>query len=326
LRVPDSVAPERLEEAMSSESTRSELPHAIERKLVSSARQSDRAMVVGNRAGVIEWANAAWTRVTGYPLDESIGKPVQSFLKNVEVDAGVVDFVARCFGQGKACEVEFPLTPPDRDAVWIQLRVEPLFDSSSEASDFLAIATDLTEQKRAEQGALAEVDLSELALRVARDQQHQLGDMIEFDFDLPANLPLVVADEGMLERFVSLAVARAAESVGKGWGTITFTSGILGESNRPMFRGSLEPCLPDGHWAFLEIHDTGCFPAGGSWSPVLEPFLSTLFPDRALRFAVAQDRLRVKGGELRAESSLSAGTSLLFLFRFAAEDSGWLDA
>ena len=46
------------------------LPAEIERKLVAGARQSDRAMVVGNRAGVIEWANDAWTRVTGYALDE----------------------------------------------------------------------------------------------------------------------------------------------------------------------------------------------------------------------------------------------------------------
>lgn len=300
------------------------LPHAIERKLVSGARQSDRAMVVGNRAGVIEWANAAWTRVTGYALDESVGKPVQSFLDHVEVDSGVVDFVARCFAQGKACEVEFPLTPPDREALWIQLRVEPLFDSSFEASDFLAIATDLTAQKRAERSAVSEVDLSELALRVARGQLHQLGDMIEFDFELPANLPLVVADDGMLERFASLLVARAAEDIGEGWGTITLATGVLGSDTGLLFRGRFRPHLAEGHWAFLEVHDTGCFPSGAAWSRVTEPFLSTRFPSDALRFGVAQDQIRAHGGELRIESLSVTGTSAVLLLPFAAEDSGWL--
>jgi PAS domain S-box-containing protein len=309
---------------MSNDATNA-LPLAIERKLVSSARQSDRAMVVGNRAGVIEWANAAWTRVTGYALDESVGKPVHSFLDQVEVDPGVVDFVARCFSQGKACEVEFPLASPEREAVWIQLRVEPLFDASSEVSDFLAIATDLTERKRAGRGLLSELDLSELALRVARDQLHQLGDMIEFDFVLPANLPLVLADDALVERFTSLLVARAVEGIGQGWGTITLSTGVLGSGPGPIFRGEFRPHLPEGHWAFLEVHDTGCFPSGAAWSFVTEPFLSTRFPADALRFAPAQERLRAQSGELRVESAPVAGTSVLLLLPFAGEDSGWLE-
>ena len=125
------------------------------------------------------------------------------------VDAGVVDFVARCFGQGKACEVEFPLTPPDREAVWIGLRVEPLFDSSSEASDFLAIATDLTDQKRAERGALVEVDLSELALRrrgLAQASESELEEAegrarIEFAKVRRLSLP-----RGMLGRLLETAL------------------------------------------------------------------------------------------------------------------------
>jgi len=311
---------------MSSDGSGAGLPHAIERKLVSSARQSDRAMVVGNRAGLIEWANAAWTRVTGYALDESIGKPVQSFLESVDLDRGVVDFVARCFAQGKACEVEFPLAPPGRDALWVQLRVEPLLDGSSAPCDFIAIATDLTEQKRAERGTgLTEVDLSEVALQVARRQLGQLTDMVDFDFDLPANLPPVLADEAILERFVSLLIARGIEDIADGWGTLTLSSGILGSGAAPIYAGHFEPPLPDGHWAYLEVHDTGCFPSGGVWSKVTEPFLSTRFPADALRFNAAQDLLRAQSGELRVESSPITGTSVMLLLPFAAENSGWLE-
>jgi PAS domain S-box-containing protein len=302
------------------------LPHAIERKLVSSARQSDRAMVVGNRAGVIEWANEAWTRVTGYALDESVGKPVQSFLEHVDLEPGLVDFVSGCFRQGKACEVEFPLSPPERETLWIQLRVEPLLDSRSEPSDFIAIATDLTDQKRAEErSGLAEIELAEVATRVARAQHDQLGGMIDFDFELPVNLPLVLADEAMVERFASLLIARGIENVADGWGTITLGAGVLGSGDGPLFGGHFQPPLPDGHWAYLEIHDTGGFPSGAPWTPVTEPFLSTLHPADALRFRAAQDQIRAQSGELRVESSPITGTSVMLLFPFAAENSGWLE-
>ena len=301
------------------------LPPSIERKLISGARQTDRAMVVGNRAGIIEWANDAWTRVTGYALDESVGKPVQAFLSGVDVDPGVVDFVAGCFASGKTCEVEIPLTPPDRQPLWVQLRVEPLFDSGAEPSDFIAIATDLTEQRRAEErSGLTEVDLSELSVRIAQQERHRLGDMIEFDLDLPANLPLVLADEAMLERLVTRLIARAVENIADGWGTITLWSGILGTGIGPIFRGSFSPSLPEGHWAYLEVHDTGCFPSGVEFSRVTEPFLSTMYPSDALRYATALTQIHSQNGELRIESSPVGGTSVILLFPFAAEETGWL--
>ena len=102
------------------------IPPGVARKLARGADDNANAIVVGNRAGVIEWANDAWTRVTGYALDESISKPVLSFLRNVDVGPGIVDFVADCFGHGVVCEVEVPLTTPKGESLWIQLRVEPL--------------------------------------------------------------------------------------------------------------------------------------------------------------------------------------------------------
>ena len=68
-----------------SHDSRSMIPPGVARKLTRSAAGNTNAIVVGNRAGVIEWANDAWTRVTGYALDESISKPVHSFLRTVDV-------------------------------------------------------------------------------------------------------------------------------------------------------------------------------------------------------------------------------------------------
>jgi PAS domain S-box-containing protein len=305
---------------------RARVPEAIEQKLARGARQSERAMIVGNRAGVVEWANDAWTRVTGYALDESVDKPVAGFLEHVDIEPGVIDFVAGCFRSGRVCELEIPLRPPTRDEIWIQLRVEPLFDARGEVSDFIATATDVTERKNAERSAhLSEVDLSALASRVIFRHRGDLSPTAEFDVELDQGLPLVLADVAKVEGLLARRLVHGVESIGDGWGTITVWTGILGSSGGPLFSGNLWCGLPPGQWVFLEVHDTGGGSSGAATNPVSEPFLTTRRPGHALRYAEAQQWMREQGGELRMESAIYDGTSVVLLFPYAAEDSGWQD-
>ena len=300
------------------------IPESVERKLASGARQSERAIVVGSRGGIIEWANDAWTRVTGYALNESISKPVQGFLDEVDIDSGVIDFVSGCYQQGRVCELEFPVTPPNRSELWIQLRVEPLFDAEGGLSDFIATATDITDRKHAARAArLVEVDLSELAAKVALRSREAIGDTVEFDCELERGLPLVLADPQKIEALVARRIAHGIEQIGEGWGTITLWTGILGASQGPLYGGNLWRGLPPGQWVFLEIHDSGGRPAGKAIAPVTEPFLSTRTSGHAIRSAEAEAWLRGQGGELRLKSSVPDGTSVVLLFPYASEDSGW---
>lgn len=305
------------------------VPESTLRKLASGARHSERAIVVGSRNGFIEWANDAWTRVTGYALDESVSKPIHGFLEGVDIDPGAVDFVARCFREGKVCEIELALTPPERGELWVQLRVEPLFDAAGRVSDFIATATDVTERKRSETSArLVEVDLSDLAARVALRERGRLSDRADFDFDLDPALPLVLADPARIEALVARRIAHGIESLGQAWGTLTLWTGILGSSRGPLFGGNLWQGLPAGQWVFLEIHDSGGHPDGVHHSAVTEPFLSTAYAGGSagspvVRYADAEAWLRAQGGELRMESSPVEGTSVVMLFPYATEDSGW---
>jgi PAS domain S-box-containing protein len=305
-----------------------EVPASVERKLASGARQSERAIVVGNRAGVIEWANDAWTRVTGYALNESVSKPVMGILSEAEIDADVVDFVASCFEQGRMCELELalkpPQRPPDQGSLWIHLRIEPLFDTRGEVSDFIASATDITDRKRADEyTCLEEVDLSAIATRALVAEQPFLGDTVFLDAALGRGLPLVLADPDCVELLVSRLVSRGNEAIGPAWGTITVWTGILGEGEGPIYSGNLMRDLPPGHWVFLEVHDTGGQPDGTGSGIVTEPFLSTRSSGHATRYAEAESRLRTQGAQIRMESSYVDGTSVVLLFPFASEDSGW---
>ena len=296
------------------------IPPGVARKLARGADDNANAIVVGNRAGVIEWANDAWTRVTGYALDESISKPVLSFLRNVDVGPGVVDFVADCFRQGKVCEVEVPLTTPKGEFLWIQLRVEPLRGASAEVSDFIAIATDITERKRVQDSsAVAETDLSVLAARAAQTHGSVLGPCTDLDLGLAEDLPLVLADASLLEGLIGRLICRAAVDVADGWGTVSVSTGVLGARPGPLFIGDLFQGLRGGHYAFVEVHDTGGGPSGSQRAVTTEPFLSPHFPRHAIRYTTAELLVRNLGGELRLESSRADGTSLLMLLPFCGD-------
>jgi PAS domain S-box-containing protein len=297
------------------------IPPGVARKLARSADDNANAIVVGNRAGVIEWANDAWTRVTGYALDESISKPVLSFLRTVDVGPGIVDFVADCFRQGVVCEVEIPLTTPVGEFLWIQLRVEPLRGANAEVTDFIAIATDITERKRVQASSeVAEIDLSVLAARAAQTHESVLGSYTEFDFRLAEDLPLVLADASLIEGLIGRLICRAADDIADGWGTVSISTGVLGALPDPLFTGSLFQDLRGGHYAFLEVHDTGGGPSGSQRADTTEPFLSPHFPRHAIRYTTAELLVRNLGGELRLESSRSDGTYVLMLLPFCGEE------
>ena len=92
-----------------------------------------RARVTGNRAGVVEWANEAFGRLTGIPLAETVNKPVTRLLDRAGIELEVVEFVAEDFFAGRRCRIERPfersdgrridvlLSPPVRDGTIIEV-------------------------------------------------------------------------------------------------------------------------------------------------------------------------------------------------------------
>ena len=74
--------------------------------------------------------------------------------------------------------------------------------------------------------------------------------------------------------------------------------------------------LPPGHYAFLEVHDTGGEPDGDTAGEITEPFSSPHFSQHSVQFDSARLLVRNLGGELRMQSSRSGGTSVVLLLPF----------
>jgi len=299
-------------------SRRSAQPPRIRALLRESALGDDHAVAVGSRAGIIEWADSSWVRVTGYDLDRFVGKPVGALIDAVKLEAGVVDFAAGCIGDNRVCEIDIPLTTPAGASVWIHLRVEPVLDAAGEVCDFVAVANDITAAKPPMAGTRVDaIDLSDLASSTMRSLANRVHPMTSCDLWLGEDLPFVLADESLVTGLVERLICRAAASMHGAWGTLSITTGLLGDETVSIYPGNLYRRLPHAQFAYLEVHDTGDAPNGGAHEIVDEPFLTSRHSGEPLRLAQVRELIARQGGEIRLASSPWTGTSVVLLLPYS---------
>ncbi len=240
----------------------------VAEKLSRFAADSDTALALGNRAGVVEWANAAWTRITGYALERAVSKPVAAILGEAGVEKDVVDFVQQHFLEGRRCQLELPLERPDGRKIWLHLEVHALRDELGEVSDFVAIGRDVTSRKLSElEGARPEtsttaqripsakkreqaVDLSALMQDLASNLAESIGARTQLDVALEAGLPLVPLPGRQLSLLLRTQTHHSLRAIADEWGTLTLSSG------RVRRRIGHDEWRDEGK-VFIEIHDTG---------------------------------------------------------------------
>jgi PAS domain S-box-containing protein len=303
----------------------------------------EKAVAVGNRAGVVEWANAAWSRVTGYALEDAVAKPVADLLGLAGIDYELIDFVRRRFERGEACEIELPLDPPDGERRWIHVSVESLRDRHGEVSHFAAIAWDVSDEKRAAPAppqrarragpgtpargddrselALASTDLSAFVRDLVSRRAGTLAARTAFDLDLPDGLPWVGIDRDRVEDVLAGLLGDAAAAIGSEWGTVSVSTGLARSEAvfvSPTYpRNCLLRGLDHGLYVYVEIHDTG---------PPLDRTVVAALSDavargaegpragRAASLAAARTLLRAHGGDLRLDADPGFGTRVILLF------------
>lgn len=331
--------------AQNSQAGIEEPPPEVAKILAKAAARSERAMLVGNRAGVVEWANPAWSRLTAFPLAEIVSKPISRFLERTNVELELVDFVAQNFLDGRASTMEFPFDTPDGRSIWVHLEVQPIRGADGEVTDFVASISDISARRRneSERGdrrsgpdggaptrryvrsplangfeddrSLNRVSLSDEAASVC-DRFERVGTgRTTFDFDLDPDLPSIRSDPSLLREIIRLLVRAAALDTDDSWGFVTVLTGrtAAGRSHvsaaHPVVLRA--PELAEGPFLYLEVHDTG--PTFGpadlecvrSGAPHADPRVDAL--------ATASTLARVLGGSLLVDSTPGCGTQALLL-------------
>ncbi len=117
-------------------------------KLSLVASRTNNAVIMTNAQGYIDWVNESFSRLTGYAQDEVSGKTILDCLapRNPNT-AGTLE---RFIQKNEAFNMELQTSSQSGQPLWFYLEWQAIFDIDAEAIGFMAVLTDISEQKEAQ--------------------------------------------------------------------------------------------------------------------------------------------------------------------------------
>jgi signal transduction histidine kinase/HAMP domain-containing protein/ActR/RegA family two-component response regulator len=115
------------------------------------------------------------------------------------------------------------------------------------------------------------VDLREIVSHMTKMLQRLLGETIELRFEPPPEIPLVMADTGMVEQVIMNLAVNARDAMPEG-GMLTIE---LGHSELQPSYAQAHPEARAGSFVCLRVTDTGCGMSGDTMARIFEPFFTT---------------------------------------------------
>jgi PAS domain S-box-containing protein len=119
-------------------------------RLAEVASRTENAVVVTDLQGLIEWVNDAFVRLTGWQLDEVVGKPPSAFLQGPHTAPSVRAEMRAAIAARQPFQVEVLNYARDGRQYWVQIETRLALDEHGQPSGFIAIETDVTERRIAD--------------------------------------------------------------------------------------------------------------------------------------------------------------------------------
>jgi len=121
------------------------------RNLALVVQETENLVVITDPQGRIEWVNAAFTRVTGYALEEALGKKPGHLLQGKKTDPVTVEKIRTAISARKNIRTQLINYSKSGREYWLDINIQPVFGNENEVVKFVAIESDITAQKLAEE-------------------------------------------------------------------------------------------------------------------------------------------------------------------------------
>jgi PAS domain S-box-containing protein len=120
------------------------------RSLSEVANRTGNLVVITDVRGRIEWVNEAFELRTGYTLEEACGRTPGALLQGPETDPRTVEDMRAKIHAGQPFISEILNYTRAGAAYWVRLDVRPVVDADGILTGFVAVQTDVTEQREAQ--------------------------------------------------------------------------------------------------------------------------------------------------------------------------------
>ncbi len=148
--------------ALRAAQTRLEASESEARKLALVASRTSNAVVVTDARGRVEWANEGFVRMTGYSLEEVMGKTPGGVLQGPGTDPQTVAAMHECVLRGEGFTKEILNYSKSGRKYWVSIEVQPIRDAEGRVINFMAIETDVTERIETDRRKTVQFDVSRI--------------------------------------------------------------------------------------------------------------------------------------------------------------------
>lgn len=118
------------------------------RRLANSLENTDEAILMTDPGGAVTWANAAFTRITGYIAEDFRGCKPGELLQGPETDPATVEYMRSMLSRLESFTTEVLNYHRDGHSYWLRISCQPDFDQNGKLLGFSAIESDMTENKK----------------------------------------------------------------------------------------------------------------------------------------------------------------------------------
>ena len=113
------------------------------------AKETLNAVIVTDTLGKITWVNQAFINISGYSLDESLGRKPGDMLQGAETNPIMRRFMRQKLKRVEPFECDILNYSKDGKKYWIRIQCQPQFDEKGKLANFFAMQTDITKEKEA---------------------------------------------------------------------------------------------------------------------------------------------------------------------------------
>lgn len=119
-------------------------------KFTKIAQRINVVIILCDPAYRITWVNDSFVKLSGFPLREVNGKDPISILTGPDTAVDSVDKLKKAISQGKSLRTEIIFYAKNGNKIWLDLKMETLFDKQGNVIGYLTIQNDITKKKMTE--------------------------------------------------------------------------------------------------------------------------------------------------------------------------------
>lgn len=128
-------------------------------KLLSSiAREAQNGVVITDKKGNIEWVNNSYEIMTGYSINELVGKIPGIILQGDETNKDSLNYINHQLENDLPFTCELLFYRKGNEKFWVRIHAQPIFDKNNKVTKYFSIEEDITQAKLMDQQLIESED------------------------------------------------------------------------------------------------------------------------------------------------------------------------